>query len=93
MSQVKSQLQVKARHLRLLDLTHTELCALPPTTRVYEGIGKMFIVSESADVTRRIDDEKRGTEGGQRALQKKLEYLETTFENAKKHIQAAINHS
>lgn len=38
---VKSQIAVKQRDIRLLQLTSTELSSLPKDTNVYEGVGKM----------------------------------------------------
>ena len=90
MSLVRQQLASKQRQIRLFDLTLTELHALPAVTPVYEGIGKMFLMGERGEVVQRISEEKKGTEGDAVAMNKKLEYLEKTFENAKLHIQAAM---
>lgn len=87
---VKQQLMSKQRGKRLLELTLTELSALPDDTRVYEGIGKMFLLGDREAVISRIGQEKRGVESDSVALEKKLEYLEKTFDNAKLHIQAAM---
>ncbi|KAI9800369.1 MAG: hypothetical protein M1825_004139 [Sarcosagium campestre] len=38
---VKSQMAVKQRDIRLLELTATELDGLAQNTNVYEGVGKM----------------------------------------------------
>jgi len=38
---VKSQISVKQRDIRLLELTSSEVATLPRDTNVYEGIGKM----------------------------------------------------
>lgn len=91
MSLVNQQLQQKQRGTRLLDLTLTELNALPADTPIYEGVGKMFLLSDQTDVKQRLQAEKKGNEGDAAALQKKLTYLTTTFENAKLHIQAAMS--
>ena len=39
---VKSQMAAKQRDIRLLQLTSKELDTLPKSTRVYEGVGKMY---------------------------------------------------
>jgi prefoldin subunit 1 len=39
---VKSQMAAKQRDIRLLQLTSKELDALPTSTKVYEGVGKMY---------------------------------------------------
>ena len=38
---VKSQIAVKQRDARLLQLTSSEVNSLPEETKVYEGVGKM----------------------------------------------------
>jgi len=38
---VKSQISVKQRDIRLLQLTSSEMSTLPPNTNIYEGVGKM----------------------------------------------------
>ncbi|KAJ8061369.1 hypothetical protein OCU04_010425 [Sclerotinia nivalis] len=42
-SVVKSQISLKQREIRLLELTSTEVSTLPPNTNVYEGVGKMYL--------------------------------------------------
>jgi hypothetical protein len=42
---VKSQIAVKQRDMRLHQLTSSEISSLPPTTNVYEGVGKMYVLS------------------------------------------------
>lgn len=39
---VKTQIAVKQREMRMLQLTSSEVSSLPPSTNVYEGVGKMF---------------------------------------------------
>jgi prefoldin subunit 1 len=38
---VKSQIAVKQREIRMLQLTSSEVSTLPKDTNVYEGVGKM----------------------------------------------------
>lgn len=41
---VKGQIGAKQRDIRLLQLTSRELDTLPESTKVYEGVGKMYVV-------------------------------------------------
>ena len=41
-SVVKSQLSSKQREMRLIQLTDKEIGQLPKSTKVYEGVGKMY---------------------------------------------------
>jgi prefoldin subunit 1 len=38
---VRSQIAVKQREIRMLELTSKEVSGLPSDTNVYEGVGKM----------------------------------------------------
>ena len=40
---VKTAVSAKQRDVRLLQLTSTELNKLPAETKVYEGVGKMYV--------------------------------------------------
>jgi chaperonin cofactor prefoldin len=44
-SLVRTQLAGKQREMRLAQLTKSEISSLPPTTSIYEGVGKMFASS------------------------------------------------
>lgn len=38
----KSQIAIKQREIRMLQLTSNEVSTLPSDTNVYEGVGKMY---------------------------------------------------
>jgi len=83
---VKSQISVKQRDMRLLQLTSSELGTLPPNTNVYEGVGKMFVFSPTAEVDKRLTTETAKLNSDVENLGKKLHYLETTHKNSREHI-------
>ncbi|ESZ91075.1 KE2 family protein [Sclerotinia borealis F-4128] len=76
-SVVKSQISVKQREIRLLELTSTEVSTLPPNTNVYEGV---------ADVDKRLHSETKDLKLDIENLGKKLLYLETTYEKSNDNI-------
>ncbi|KAI9827573.1 MAG: hypothetical protein M1832_004923 [Thelocarpon impressellum] len=83
---VKAQIAAKQRDGRLLQLTTSEVRSLPTGTNVYEGVGKMFVLSPTADVETRLADETKGLKSDVSNLEKKLHYLETTHKNSREHI-------
>ncbi|CCU75315.1 putative prefoldin subunit 1 [Blumeria hordei DH14] len=83
---VKSQIKMKQREVRMLDLTATEVSQLPSKTKVYEGVGKMFVFSPMSDVEKRLQTEQSQIQGELVGLGKKLQYLETTYKNSREHI-------
>ncbi|KAI5780545.1 Prefoldin [Geopyxis carbonaria] len=88
---VKAQMAAKQRDIRLLQLTSRELSTLPPQTKVYEGVGKMFVMEGMEDVQKRIGNEEKELKGGISALEKKFTYLETTFQKTQEHLDQILN--
>ncbi|KAG9239457.1 Prefoldin [Amylocarpus encephaloides] len=83
---VKSQMALKQREMRMLQLTSSEISTLPAETPVYEGIGKMFVSSPIAEVDKRLNKETSEIKSDVENLGKKLQYLETTHKNSREHI-------
>lgn len=84
---VKSQIAVKQRDIRLLQLTSSEVSNLPKDTNVYEGVGKMFVFSPTDEVDQRLKKETTDLKTDVDNLNKKLHYLETTHKNSKEHME------
>ncbi|EPE32369.1 Prefoldin [Glarea lozoyensis ATCC 20868] len=83
---VKSQMASKQREMRMLQLTSSEVSTLPPDTPVYEGVGKMFVLSPITGVDTRLKAETQELKSDVENLGKKLQYLETTYKNSREHI-------
>ncbi|MCJ1292239.1 hypothetical protein MMC34_003789 [Xylographa carneopallida] len=83
---VKTTISGKQRDARLLELTSSELKTLPKGTKVYEGVGKMFVCQPSAQVEKRLSSETAELKSDVSNLNKKLHYLETTHKNSREHI-------
>ncbi|MCJ1365295.1 hypothetical protein MMC16_004416 [Acarospora aff. strigata] len=90
LSVVKSHIAAKQRDVRLLQLTSSELSQLPKDTNVYEGVGKMFILSPTAVVEKRLVSEATELNSDISNLGKKLHYLETTHKNSREHIDQIL---
>jgi len=88
---VRSQISVKQREIRMLDLTSKEIATLPSGTNVYEGVGKMFVFSPTAEVDARLKSETSDLRSDVDNLGKKLQYLETTHKNSREHIDQIFN--
>jgi len=84
---VKAQIAAKNREGRILQLTSSEVASLPEETNVYEGVGKMFVWSPSADVKQRLAAESEELKSDTSNLEKKLHYLETTYKNSQQSIE------
>ncbi|KAG9947804.1 Prefoldin, partial [Aureobasidium melanogenum] len=85
---VKTQMNTKTRENRMLQLTAAELDGLPSDANVYEGVGKMFVASPKTDVKVRLTKDQDTIKKDMEGLEKKMHYLETTYNNSKTHLDA-----
>ncbi|KAF1984798.1 Prefoldin [Aulographum hederae CBS 113979] len=83
---VKSQMASKARETRMNTLTSTEVSSLPAGTPVYEGVGKMFVLTPTEEVKKRLETESEELKSETANLEKKLHYLETTYRTSRENI-------
>ncbi|KAL2047916.1 hypothetical protein ABVK25_011247 [Lepraria finkii] len=83
---VKTAVFAKQRDIRMLELTSSEVKSLDKDTKVYQGVGKMFVFSPMADVEKRLSSETSELKSDISNLNKKLHYLETTQKNSIQHI-------
>ncbi|KAF3316483.1 hypothetical protein TWF173_001773 [Orbilia oligospora] len=90
---VKSQITSKQRDTRMIQLTESELSSLPASTKVYEGVGKMFIQENTSKVKKRLETERNTLEEDIKGLKKRQTYLETTYSNASDHMNKILNRS
>ncbi|KAH7380859.1 Prefoldin [Cadophora sp. MPI-SDFR-AT-0126] len=83
---IRSQIAIKQREIRKLELTAKEVSELPSDTNMYEGVGKMFVFSPTSEVNSRLTTETRTLSSEVENLGKRLQYLETTFKNSREHM-------
>ncbi|KAF2771699.1 Prefoldin [Teratosphaeria nubilosa] len=87
---VRAQIASKNRENRMLQLSSTEMDALPKDTPVYDGVGKMFVQTSIPDVKARQAKEAEEVKKELANLDKKLHYLETTYKNSQEHLEAIL---
>ncbi|KAL8781659.1 MAG: hypothetical protein Q9213_005924 [Squamulea squamosa] len=83
---VRAAVASKQRDVRMLELTSTEVKQLSNDTKVYEGVGKMFMFTPIDKVQTRLSSETAELKSDISNLNKKLHYLETTHKNSREHI-------
>ncbi|KAF2234621.1 Prefoldin [Viridothelium virens] len=84
---VKAQIASKNRDSRMVQLTLNEVDSLPDKTNVYEGVGKMFMMTETSDLKGKLTAQNTELKSDTSNLEKKLNYLETTYKNSREHIE------
>lgn len=87
---VRSQIRNKKREIRILDLTSIEVSSLPCETNIYEGVGKMFVYRPTTSINSRLQAEMKECKSDIENLEKKLQYLETTYKNSRDHIDQIL---
>ncbi|ORY06498.1 Prefoldin [Clohesyomyces aquaticus] len=90
LSIVRQQMAVKNRENRMLQLTASEVGSLPADTKVYEGVGKMFVCTPIPEVQKRISTESDALKSEMANLDKKQDYLEKTYTNSKNSLEQVL---
>ncbi|KAF6787071.1 prefoldin subunit 1 [Colletotrichum sojae] len=88
--QTRTQMTAKQREMRMMRLTLDELSTLPAASNVFEGVGKMFVLLPTVQLTKKLDGQIKEREGEVDKLSQKLHYLETTFKNSRQHIDQML---
>ncbi|KAJ6017641.1 hypothetical protein N7451_001020 [Penicillium sp. IBT 35674x] len=86
----KAQITVKQREIRMQQLTSKELSELPSETRIYEGVGKMFVNVPMNTVNKRLTRESSESSAEITNLEKKLHYHETTLKNSRENFDQIL---
>ncbi|SMR43399.1 unnamed protein product [Zymoseptoria tritici ST99CH_1E4] len=85
---VRAQIASKNRESRMLQLSAVELDALPKETPLYDGVGKMFVLTSTTAVKTRQAKEAEDVKAELANLDKKLNYLDMTYKNSQSHMEA-----
>ncbi|KKK22740.1 hypothetical protein P175DRAFT_0504267 [Aspergillus ochraceoroseus IBT 24754] len=86
----KAQMTTKQRDIRMLELTSKEIGSLPSDTKVYEGVGKMFVAVPRTTIDKRLVTESTELKSDIEGLEKKMHYLEMTFKNSRENLEQIL---
>ncbi|KAL2828922.1 Prefoldin [Aspergillus cavernicola] len=86
----KAQMTTKQRDIRMLELTSKEIGTLPGDTKVYEGVGRMFVAVPRQTVDKRISTESTELKSEIGNLEKRMHYLEMTFKNSRENLEQIL---
>ncbi|XP_041864295.1 prefoldin subunit 1 isoform X2 [Melanotaenia boesemani] len=70
-------------------LTHTEIATLPDNTRLYEGVGRMFILQSKEEINNLLMDKQKTVDEKIKELEKKV-YLERSVKEAEDNIREML---
>ncbi|XP_063058682.1 prefoldin subunit 1 [Engraulis encrasicolus] len=72
------------------NLTHVELTPLPETTRMYEGVGRMFILQSKDEISKQLTDKQKTADDKIKELEQKKTYLERSVKEAEDNIREML---
>lgn len=81
------QLKRQMHHSRL---TETELIQLEPKVPMYEGIGRMFVLSEKSKILGSLDLKSKQCENKIASLEKSREYIEKNLKDSETSLRELI---
>ncbi|XP_030010154.1 prefoldin subunit 1 isoform X2 [Sphaeramia orbicularis] len=70
-------------------LTHAEITTLPDNTRLYEGVGRMFILQSKEEINNQLMDKQKTADEKIKELEKKV-YLERSVKEAEDNIREML---
>ncbi|XP_029375927.1 prefoldin subunit 1 [Echeneis naucrates] len=71
-------------------LTITEISALPDNTRLYEGVGRIFILQSKEEINNQLTDKQKTADDKIKELEQKKVYLERSVKEAEDNIREML---
>ncbi|XP_072230765.1 prefoldin subunit 1 [Leuresthes tenuis] len=71
-------------------LTHAEIATLPDNTRLYEGVGRMFILQSKEEINNLLTDKQRTVDEKIKELEQRKVYLERSVKEAEDNIREML---
>uniref|UniRef100_A0A8C6SLK6 Prefoldin subunit 1 n=1 Tax=Neogobius melanostomus TaxID=47308 RepID=A0A8C6SLK6_9GOBI len=84
------QIEQLSRVQKHAQLTHKEISILPDNTRLYEGVGRMFILQSKEEINNQLMDKRRTADEKIQELEQKKQYLERSVKEAEDNIREML---
>ncbi|XP_028839412.1 prefoldin subunit 1 [Denticeps clupeoides] len=84
------QIEQLGRVKKHANLTHAEVAALPHTTRMYEGVGRMFILQSKDEIDDQLLEKQKTADDKVKELEQKKTYLERSVKEAEDNIREML---
>ncbi|XP_041808079.1 prefoldin subunit 1 [Chelmon rostratus] len=84
------QIDQLTRVQKIAKLTHTEITMLPDNTRLYEGVGRMFILQSKEEINNQLTDRHKTADEKIKELEQKKLYLERSVKEAEDNIREML---
>merc|ERR1719265_665728 len=89
-NQVTQRAQFRAKDKRHIEVTMAELEACPADTRMYQGIGKAFIIEEAPVIKKQLLDRQAVVEKEVKTAQSTAQYLEKSLKEVESTLKDLI---
>ncbi|KAJ8406131.1 hypothetical protein AAFF_G00310190 [Aldrovandia affinis] len=84
------QIEQLSRMKKHANLTHVEIAMLPDSTRMYEGVGRMFILQSKGKIHQQLQDKQKVADDKIKELEQKKTYLERSVKEAEDNIREML---
>ncbi|KAM4545454.1 prefoldin subunit 1 [Odontesthes bonariensis] len=71
-------------------LTHAEIATLPDNTRLYEGVGRMFVLQSKEEINNLLTDKQKTVDEKIKELEQRKVYLERSVKEAEDNIREML---
>lgn len=90
MKVIGAQVDQLKRQIQHAKLTEAELNQLESKVPMYEGIGRMFVLSEKPKVLKNLEEKSKTCEAKIQSLEKTKEYLEKSLKDSENSLRELI---
>lgn len=84
------QIDQLTRVQQLAKLTRAEIATVPDNTRLYEGVGRMFVLQSKEEINNQLMDKQKTTDEKIKELEQKKVYLERSVKEAEDNIREML---
>ncbi|XP_061175761.1 prefoldin subunit 1-like [Saccostrea echinata] len=85
-----AQIDQLKRSIKHSELVEHEIGALPETTRLYEGVGRMFILQPKDDIKQNLVNKKKAAEEKIKNFETSKSYLEKSIKESEDNLRELV---
>lgn len=87
---IDSQIGVLKRVLQHADITQREISTLPPETKTYESVGRMFLLTDLAEIKNNLKNRTALLSARTKELEDNKQYLEKNLKESENNIREMV---
>lgn len=87
---IDSQIAMLKRVLAHVDITQTEIAKLPPGTKTYEAVGRMFLFNDLEDVKKNLKNREVQLSARTTEFENNKQYLEKNLKESEDNIREMV---